>query len=150
MRAWVGEVGGTNLYILLSARSRRRVGGTRAVEEDSGSGRSKRRWEGGEPREGGGMTMPHMAKKLTVVPYVLWCLLSSRVSSPFPTLCVRPLFRNRRLIILLILPPHLFPPDAPDYKQISLRGSSVYGLKSDDCPETTPLVYGPSWSLHPN
>lgn len=31
---WVGEVGRTNLYIPLSAHSRRRVGGTQALEED--------------------------------------------------------------------------------------------------------------------
>lgn len=80
------------------------------------------------------MTMPHMAKNLRVVPYILWSLLSSTspfstVSSPFPFLSnlVRsPLFLNHRLVIFLILPRHLFPPYAPDYKQISLSGSSFF------------------------
>lgn len=94
------------------------------------------------------MTMPHMAKKLRVVPYILWSLLSSTspfssVSSPFPCLSnlVRsPLFLNHRLVIFLILPRHLFPPYAPDYKQISLSGSSLfYVFTSDGGTETTPL-----------
>lgn len=71
------------------------------------------------------MAMPHMAKKLRVVPYILWSLLSltspfSSVSSPFPFLSnlVRsPFFLNHRLVIFLILPRHLFPPYAPDLSQ---------------------------------
>lgn len=79
----VGTGGGgrpiyTSLYLYTAAVGWEGLEQKWTEERDSGgrNGRSKRRWDGWEPREEEGMTMLHMAVKLTAVPYVLWSLLS--------------------------------------------------------------------------
>lgn len=128
----MGEVGGTNLYIPISAHSCRRVGGTRAVEEDW------RDTRGVGGARGGGRVESHVRREAwqcrTWRRNLEWSHTSCGPSSPlralslvsplpfpsFPTSCVHPSFS---IIVSSFFSSYLIICFDPTLL-ISLRGSS--------------------------